>query len=350
MSALLDGAVDGAAPSRSGRPDDAAAIGPPVHRTGRRSPARVLRATAGHLLRAVGVLLGAATVVFVVQALLPGDRATLLLNLRSGEAVERTPEELAPIVAQYGFDDPLPVQYARYVGGLLQGDLGVSYQQHEPVAQVIGAQLGSTVTLAVGALAVAWVLAVTVVLLTAGRGRAVRAVGSGLEALAASLPHYWLGILLLVVLAVHLGWFPVLGGGPAGTVLPVLTLAIPLAGFLGQAIRDELERVLDQPFVTSARARGLGETGVRLRHALRHAVLPAVTLSGWAIGSLLSGAVIVEAVFSRPGVGQVLVSAVDARDLPVVGGVVLLVAAVYVGAHLLVDLVATALDPGRRTA
>ena len=216
---------------------------------------------------------------------------------------------------------------------------------------VIAEQVGPTVGLALGSLAVAWALALVSVLLTAGRGRVVGAVGSGLEAIAASVPHYWLGVILLVVFAVGLGWFPVMGGsGPSTTVLPVLTLAIPLAGFLGQSTRDELERELEQPYVTSARARGMSDTGVRLRHVLRHAVLPAVTLSGWALGALLSGAVIVESVFSRPGLGQVLVSAVDAKDVPVVAGVVVLVALVYVVANLLVDLAYTLIDPRRRAA
>ena len=208
-----------------------------------------------------------------------------------------------------------------------------------------------TVQLALGALVVAWVIALATVLPTAGRGRAVTAVGSTLESLAASLPHYWLGVILLVVFAIELGWFPVMGGtGLAASVLPVLTLAIPLAGFLGQAIRDEFERVLQQPFVLAARARGMGDAGVRTRHVLRHAVLPAITLSGWALGALLSGAVIVESVFARPGLGQVLVAAVDARDLPVVAGVVLCVAAVYVVANLVVDLAYAVIDPRMRAA
>lgn len=326
---------------------------PAVRRpTGRRGAgARAARSVAARLLGAALVLLGAATVVFFVQTLMPGDRATLLLNISTGQAIERTPEELAPINERYGFDDPLLVQYGRYVGDLLQWDLGTSYQLHEPVTEVIAEQVGPTVGLAVGALAVAWVLTLVSVLLSAGRGRILTALGSGVEAVAASVPHYWLGVILLVVFGVGLGWFPVMGGsGPSTTVLPVLTLAIPLAGFLAQSTRDEFERALDQPFVTSARARGMSDTGVRLRHVLRHAVLPAVTLSGWALGALLSGAVIVESVFSRPGLGQVLVSAVDAKDIPVVAGIVVLVAAVYVVANVLVDVAYTLIDPRRRAA
>lgn len=316
----------------------------------RATPVRVVRRLGGRVVSAALVLLGAATVVFAAQAVLPGDRATLLLNLQSGEAVERTAEELAPINARYGFDDPLVLQYGRFVGGLLRGDLGVSYQQHAPVTEVIGGQVWPTVHLALGALGVAWAIALGTVLVTAGRRRAVASAGSGFEALAASVPHYWLGVILLVVFAIELRWFPVMGGTDLrATALPVLTLALPLAGFLGQATRDEFDRVLEQPFVTSARARGMGDAGVRLRHVLRHAVLPGITLSGWALGALLSGAVIVESVFSRPGLGQVLVAAVDARDLPVVAGVVMFVATVYVVANVLVDLAYTLVDPRRRS-
>jgi peptide/nickel transport system permease protein len=133
-------------------------------------------------------------------------------------------------------------------------------------------------------------------------------------------------------------------------VLPALTLAIPLAGFIGQVTRDEFSSVMEQPFVLSARTRGMGDTGVRVRHALRHSILPGITLSGWALGSLFSTAVIVEAVFARQGLGQVLVNAVSQRDIPVVIGVTLLVAVVYVVANLLVDLVYLVADPRLRSA
>jgi peptide/nickel transport system permease protein len=145
--------------------------------------------------------------------------------------------------------------------------------------------------------------------------------------------------------------FPIIGGTSAwGTVLPVLTLAIPLAGFLGQVTRDEFEQVLQQPFVTTARTRGMSDLGVRVRHVLRHAILPAITLSGWALGALVSGAVIAENIFGRPGLGQVLVTAVNTRDLPTVSGIVLVIAAIYVVANLLVDLAYAIVDPRLRAA
>lgn len=308
---------------------------------------RILTKTVSSVL----VLVAAASVTFFAQLLEPGDRATAILNQQTGRAQLWTPAQLAPVNHEFGFDHPLIVQYLSYLGGLFRGNLGTSYTQYRPVVQVIGAQLGPSLVLTIGALVTAWVLALAVTLLTAGRPRLLRSLGSGWETVTASLPTYWIGVLLLVVFAVELRIFPVIGGtSPAGTVLPVLTLALPLAGFLGQVTRDEFEKALDEPFVTTARMRGMGDTAVRLRHVLRHSVLPAVTLSGWALGSLVSGAVIAENVFGRPGIGQVLVNAVNTRDVPTVSGIVLVVAAIYVIANLLVDLAYSFVDPRLRAA
>lgn len=309
------------------------------------TPARTRRVLAG-LGSAVIVLWGAATVAFLAQLALPGDRATAILNIRTGQAQQRTPEELSPIIAQYGLDRPVIVQYLDYIGGLVRGDLGVSYQQFRPVGEIIAEQLGPTLVLTGAAIVLAWGLMVIWVTLTAGRGPRIRALGSGLDTLVAGVPPYWLGILLLLVFALHLRWFPVMGGSSAaGLLLPALTLAIPLAGFMGQATRTEFERALAQPFVLSARMRGMGDLEIRLRHVLRHASIPAVTLTGWALGATISGAVIVESIFSRPGLGDTLVTAVSSQDLPVVTGIVVLVALVYVVANVLVDVVYTLIDP-----
>jgi len=302
-------------------------------------------------LGALGVLWAAATFTFFVQALLPGDRATLIVNQNSGQIIKRTAAELAPINHRYGFDRSLATQYLDYLKGLTHGDLGTSYGMHRPVTAIIADQIGPTLVLTVVALLFAWAIALALTVATTKRGRIVSALGSGFETITAGLPVYWLGVILLVVFAVTLGIFPVEGQTSlVGLVLPALTLALPLAGFIGQVTRDELERVLDQPFVTSARARGMGDLQVRLRHALRHAVLPAITLSGWALGALFSGAVIVETVFGRPGIGQVLVNAANSRDIPVVAGVVMLVALVYVVANLLVDVAYGLVDPRLESA
>jgi len=306
----------------------------------------IARQVARKLLSAVVVLWGAATVAFFAQLALPGDRATAILNIRSGQAQLRTPAELAQINEQYGLQRPVVVQYLDYLRGLIGGDFGNSYQQYRPVTAIIGEQLGATVTLSLTAIVFAWILMVVWVTLTAGRGPRVGALGALVDVVAAGLPAYWLGIILLLVFGLGLRWFPVIGGtGVNGLILPALTLAIPLAGFMSQSTRTEFERALEQPFVISARMRGMSDAGVRVRHVLRHAVIPAVTLSGWALGATLSGAVIVESIFSRPGIGNVLVTAVSSQDLPVVVGIVTLVAVVYVLANLIVDIVYTLVDP-----
>jgi len=311
-----------------------------------RSGVRTARAVLGRIVTAILVLVAAASVTFFAQLLIPGDRATTILNLQTGRAQTYSAAQLAPVNEKFGFDHPVLVQWLHYVGGLFRGDLGTSYTQYRPVTQVIGSEIVPSLVLTVLALVVAWAIALSVTLLTVRRGRFASALGSGWEAVTASLPPYWIGVVLLVVFSVELRVFPVIGGDSiAGTVLPVLTLAIPLAGFLGQVTRDEFEKVLEQPFVTTARTRGMGDTAVRLRHALRHSVIPAITLSGWALGALLSGAVIAENIFGRPGIGQVLVTAVNTRDVPTVSGIVLVVAAVYVVANLIVDLAYRLVDP-----
>ena len=309
---------------------------------------RMLRRLVGRVAGVVGVLFAVSTLTFLAAHLMPGDPALTILG---GAGSHPTRVELLAIDRQYGFDKSLVVQYVTFTGHLLLGNLGTSYILKERVSTIIAQQMGPTFVLTIVSLVLSWVLAVGGTLLTARRNRYTSACGSGAEIFVAGLPQYWLGIILMVVFAFRLRWFPVEGGtGVAGLVLPALTLAIPLAGFIGQVTRDEFSSVMEQPFVLSARTRGMGDTGVRVRHALRHSILPGITLSGWALGSLFSTAVIVEAVFARQGLGQVLVNAVSQRDIPVVIGVTLLVAVVYVVANLLVDLVYLVADPRLRSA
>lgn len=309
----------------------------PARRT---APRTVVLLVLRRLGSALFVVWAAATITFLLQVLLPGDRATLLLNQQTGQVQERSAEELAPINAMFGFDDPLLIQYLNFLGGLVQGDLGTSYRLFEPVATVIGDQILPTVLLTFTSLAVAWVVAVVLLVLTARRQVWVSRFFSGVEAVFAALPQYWLGIILLVVS----------GEGPTGLLLPALTMGLPLAGFLGQAMRTEFERSLDEPFVISARTRGMSDMGIRTRHVLRHSLLPGLSLTGWAVGSLFSAAVIAENVFSRPGLGRVLVEAANSRDLPVVCGVVMLVAVIYVITNLVVDAAYRLVDPRLKTA
>lgn len=296
--------------------------------------------------QAVITLWATVTLLFIAQVILPGDRAAIYLNVYEGESVERTPAELAPINKEFGFDRPLMVQYADYVGGLFRGDLGIALQTRRKVTDLIGEQIGPTVQLAGVALVLAWLITVAWVVATAGRSARVSRFGTATEALFAGMPRYWLGLILLLVFAVKLDWFPVVSGTSwSGIWLPALTLALPLAGFLGHAIRAEYERALRQPHVLSSRARGTAEFRVRVVHALRPALIPGITLSGWSLGALISGTVIVENVFSRPGIGALLVNAVELKEFELISGIILIVSLVYVAVTFLTDWLYTVVDP-----
>lgn len=303
---------------------------------------RILLRVAG----AVFVLWAVATLTFFAMRLIPGDPALAILG---GPGSQASPEALEQARRENGLDQPLLVQYAAMLGRLLTGDLGTSYALKVPVADLLAAQLPGTLLLAVCSLLLAWVFALALALFGAGAGRIAAAVGHGIELAGAALPHFWLATVLIAVFSTSLGWLPPVSSGDlSGLVLPVLTLAIPLAGFLAAIMRESMLDALAQPFVVSARARGESELGIRARHAIRHAAIPGVALSGWALGSLLSGAVIVETIFARPGLGRTLMQAVTVRDVPVVTGVVLVVALVYVLMTLASDVASALVDPRQR--
>jgi peptide/nickel transport system permease protein len=298
---------------------------------------------------ALFVLWAVATLSYFALRLVPGDPVDALLGGPGNNATEEMRQEAR---ANNGLDRPVLVQYVAYLGNLLRGDLGQSYQFRQPVANILGEQLGNTMVLAVAALATAWVFALLLALWSARGGRTAAAIGNILEIVAAAVPQFWLGTLLILLFSVNLQLLPATSGAPGlpSLVLPVLTLAIPLAGFLGQVMRESMQTAMRSPFALSARARGEAETGVSLRHALRHAALPGIGLSGWAMGSLISGAVVAETVFARPGIGRTLLQSVLVRDVPVVLGVVILVAAIYIVVTLLSDLADRLADPRLREA
>ena len=253
------------------------------------------------------------------------------------------------IAAEWGLNRTLPEQYLDFLLRIFRGDFGTSYVLRQPVIEVVGSQLLPTVELALTAGVLAVVIAGGIALLTAGRGNFSREVASLVELVFASTPVFWLGILLLMAFSFNLRWFPVSGAeGWKSIVLPSITLALPTAALLTQVLREAMEKTLDQPFVTTVRARGVGEFIIRWRHVLRHALLPAVTLGGWLIGGLLGGAVITEKVFGRPGLGTVTLGAVLTHDVPVVLTVVLLAAFIHVAASTLLDILYVLIDPRLR--
>lgn len=295
------------------------------------------------LLSGALVLLASATVTFFALRLTPGDPVRAVLG---GPTANPTPETIALAIQEFGLDKPLYVQYLLHIERLLQGNLGTSFSQHQPVIDVIAEQAGPTITLTISAVAVAWLISVASALATTRRNRFISGLGSAVETVIAALPQFWLALVLLAVFAFGLRWFPPQSDGSLlGLVLPTLALAIPLAGFLGQVTRESLTLALDQPFILSARTRGLGDWSVRCRHALRHAMLPGISLSAWAVGSLIGNAVLIEVIFSRPGLGRVLYQAITVQDMPLTIGVTLVVTVVYIVASLIVDILYVIVDP-----
>jgi peptide/nickel transport system permease protein len=268
--------------------------------------------------------------------------------IAGGALSETSPRVLALITRQYGFNKPLIDQYLHFLSQLLHGHLGTSYQLNQSVSSLIFGQLWATASLALGAAVLGFALALVLALSTAGRPIG-RAVSSAAELVFVSTPSFWVGILLLTAFSFHLHWFPVLGNnGVRSLVLPWITLALPIAGTLGLVMRDGLERALEQPFAITVRARGATPARLRWRHALRHALLPVLTLSGWTLGQLLGGVVVVETVFARAGIGELTVTAVNGRDFPVVTGVVMVTAAAFVVINTSVDAAYRVIDPRLR--
>lgn len=309
--------------------------------TGRasRAPRSALRWLLGKVAGGIFVLWAVATAIFFGIRLVPGDPAQAIMG---GPGSQASAEALEAARLEYGLDQPLLVQYFGQLGRLATGDLGTSYSLKSPVAQVLAEILPPTLILAGLALVAAWLMSLALAVISTR----VAAVGSAVEIVAAAVPHFWLASVLIMVFSTALGWFPpVSTDTPGGLVLPVLTLALPLAGFLGQVMRDSMDQAQRSAFALSARARGESEIGVLVRHSLRHAALPGIALSGWALGSLLSGAVVVESIFARPGLGRALLSAVTARDIPLVTGVALISAAAYVVIMMFSEVAERLVDP-----
>jgi peptide/nickel transport system permease protein len=301
-----------------------------------------VRAVLRRLATGVVVLWAAATAAYLALLAAPGDTVDSIV----GEGAD-TPLIRSQIVAEWGLDRPAILQYLTYLWRAAHGDLGRSYLLQRPVRDVVGEQIQPTLELALAAALLGVLLALVLAVTT--RRPWARRVSSTAELALVSTPPFLIGIVLLSVFSFRFGLFPVAGDqGSAALVLPAFALGLPIAGVLTQVLRDGLDRALDEPFTVTARSRGLTERAVLIRHALRHALLPAVTLTGWLFGVLLGGAVIIEQVFGRPGLGQVTLQAVNTKDMPVVLAVVVLSAVVYVVLNTAADLAYLLIDPRLR--
>lgn len=298
------------------------------------------------LAQAVGVLWAAYTVSFLVLDFLPGDPVTAMAGagMDSGQV---DPAQLAALRHEYGFDKPILVQYADYLGKAVRGDFGDAVSTGRPVTSTLADALPQTLQLTGAALLLAVVLGGGLaVLATYTSQRWLRQLLLSLPPLGVSVPTFWTGLLLVESFSFRLHWFPAFGNdGLRGLVLPAVTLAIPTGAQVAQVLAKSLLTALDQAYVETARAKGAGRWRVHLRHALRNASLPALTVVGLLVGQLIAGSVVVETVFSRDGLGRVTAAAVTAQDIPLVQGVVVFGALIFVVTNLIVDLVYPLLDP-----
>ncbi|WP_329241823.1 ABC transporter permease [Streptomyces sp. NBC_01478] len=298
------------------------------------------------LAQAVGVLWAAYTVSFLVLDFLPGDPVTAMAGagMDSGQV---DPAQLAALRHEYGFDKPILVQYADYLGRAVRGDFGDSVSTGRPVSSTLADALPQTLQLTGAALLLAVVLGGGLaVLATYTSLRWLRQLLLSLPPLGVSVPTFWVGLLLVESFSFRLHWFPAFDNdGLRGLVLPAVTLAIPTGAQVAQVLAKSLLTALDQAYVETARAKGAGRWRVHLRHALRNASLPALTVVGLLVGQLIAGSVVVETVFSRDGLGRVTAAAVTAQDIPLVQGVVVFGALIFVVTNLIVDLVYPLLDP-----
>jgi len=292
----------------------------------------------------IPILIGAATIVFALMFIVPGDPARLLMGQHGDE------KTLASIRHELGLDRPIYVQYGKFIGRLARGNLGVSYRQRRPVAEIIRERFPATAKLAVASMVIAVIFGIAAGIIAAvNRNTVLDWLVMVFSLTGISMPVFWLGMMLILVFAAGLGWLPVGGYGRSGDlrhiILPALSLAAVSVGYIARMMRSSMLEVIGKDYIRTARAKGLSSRAVILRHALRNAFIPVITIIGINFASLLGGAVATETVFAWPGLGRATVDAIKVRYLPVVEGCVMFLAFLFVIANLLVDLSYAWLDP-----
>jgi len=308
------------------------------------------RYIARRLIHSVFIIWGCATLVFFLVRFIPGDPVVQMLG------PEYTPEAATALRAKLGLDEPLYTQYVRWFGNVLTGDLGASIASGEKVTDAIKTGLPKTLSLAALSFLIAIAIAVpTGILAALKRNTWVDYLASLVAFVGVSMPSFWFGIILILIFSVRLQWLPAIGYAEVGEdgvwewlrrlILPSIAIGAGYAAILMRFVRAGLLEVLTSDYIRTARAKGVRERGVIVRHALRNALIPVVTIAGIQLALLLSGTVVVETVFSIRGIGRILVGAIFDRDYPTVQGVILLIAVIFVLANLVVDIVYTVLDP-----
>ena len=286
-------------------------------------------------------MLGVVTMVFFLVHMIPGDPVTVMLG-EHAMAVEK-----AALRHQMGLDQPLLNQYVLFLKGIFQGNLGNSIFYRLPVSSIIASRLPATIILAAAAMAVALIIALPLGIIAGSRQYStIDNFSMFLSLLGISMPNFWLGPLLIIIFSIKLDWLPVSGmEGLKSLILPAITLGTAMAAILSRMTRSSLLEVISQEYLTAARARGLPGWKVLLKHALKNALLPVVTIIGLQFGALLSGAIVTEKVFSWPGIGSLLIQAVFTRDYPMVQGCILVISFCYIIANVTTELFYALIDP-----
>lgn len=293
------------------------------------------------ILFLIPILFGVSLVIFGMVHLVPGDPVRVMLGTNA------SPVQANALRHELGLDKPLPVQYLTFIGNALHGNLGTSIVSRRPVTAEIADRLPATLELTIAALLIAVPLGVGIgTIAAASRSRPVEGSLMVLAALGVSVPTFWIGLLFIYFFALQFGWFPVLGSTSLkGTVLPAVTLALPAAAVLARVTRSSLVEVLRQDYIRTALSKGLHWRAVIRKHALRNAFIVVLTIVGLQFGGLMAGSVIVESVFARSGIGSFAVSAIQARDYPVIQGVTLVYSLIYVVINLVLDVLYSIVDP-----
>ncbi len=299
----------------------------------------------GRLVQLVPILLLISLIVFLSLHALPGDPAQLMLAGAEGGVV--TPERIAELQEAMGLNDPLPIQYGRFLRGILRGDLGESIRLRAPVTEIILERFAFTMQLSLGGLVCALLIGLTTGILAALRPNGwTDFLFSVLAYIGMSMPLFWLGLLLIFVFAFHLKWFPPSGSeGFDRLILPSLTLGFVSAGSISRLTRSSLLETMQDDYIRTARAKGLNQRQLVQYHALKNAFIPVITIVGLQFGGMLAGAVVTETVFSRPGLGRLVVQAIIWKDYPLAQGIILYLAFLFLAANLLVDISYAWLDP-----
>ena len=294
------------------------------------------------LLTAVPVVLGVFTIAFVLLYLLPGDPASVMLA-RSGASAQ----QIAQLRADLGLDEPLYRQYVKYLYSVVQGDFGRSMVSQEPVLKLLMARIPTTLELVMAALLLSIPFGTLLGIIAAvNQNTWIDRLLVAFASIGVSMPSFWLGLMLILFFSVTLGWLPSFGQGSfKHLILPALVLGFGAVGTITRTARTSMVEVLKQDYIVTARSKGLAEHTMLLRHALRNALIPIVTIVGLQFGWLLSGSIIVEAVFSRQGLGLLLIDSILEQDLPVVQGAVILTSVLYIFLNLVVDLAYGFVDP-----